>query len=213
MRFNDHSNLEGGHAIFPASSWRWINDDPEGLVKRLRGHYMKDIGTILHDFAERHIKHGYKLNKYLKKEAILELVDKGIPAVVIDSIDFDTMFDNLMNYVNDCIGFKMIPEVVLYYNRYFFGTADAIRYSEEDRFLRIFDCKTGVTPAHIEQLMIYAALFCLEYKVKPSSITIELRIYQNNEIIEHVPSAEEIVAIMERIVENTKFLRSIKEES
>lgn len=31
--------------------------------------------------------------------------------------------------------------------------------------------------------MIYAALFCLEYRQDPSDIDIELRIYQNNEIV------------------------------
>ena len=31
--------------------------------------------------------------------------------------------------------------------------------------------------------MIYAALFCLEYRQDPMNIDIELRIYQNNEIV------------------------------
>ena len=61
--------------------------------------------------------------------------------------------------------------------------------------------KTGVVPAHMEQLEIYAALFCLEYKVKPSEIEMELRLYQNNEILYHTPTqAEDIVPIMDKII-------------
>lgn len=36
--------------------------------------------------------------------------------------------------------------------------------------LRIHDLKTGISPVHMDQLLIYAALFCLEYKIKPGSI-------------------------------------------
>ena len=74
------------------------------------------------------------------------------------------------------IGFKLTPEQVLYYSSNCFGTADAISF--KDKFLRIHDLKTGVIPAHVEQLEIYAALFCLEYKVKPQDIGMELRLYQ-----------------------------------
>ena len=33
-----------------------------------------------------------------------------------------------------------------------------------NKILRIHDYKSGITPAKMDQLMIYAALFCLEYK-------------------------------------------------
>ena len=58
----------------------------------------------------------------------------------------------------------------------------------------------------MEQLEIYAALFCLEYKVKPSDIEIELRIYQNDEILVHNPTAEDIVPIMDKIVHLNNIL-------
>ena len=74
-------------------------------------------------------------------------------------------------YVNDAIGFRMSTEVVLYYSDRFFGTADAISF--RNGFLRIHDLKTGKTAVHMEQLEIYAALFCLEYRVKPGDIEIE----------------------------------------
>ena len=64
----------------------------------------------------------------------------------------------------------------------------------------------------MEQLEIYAALFCLEYKIKPGEIKIELRIYQNDDILVHYPTAEDIVPIMDKIVHSDKLLNSLDEE-
>ena len=64
----------------------------------------------------------------------------------------------------------------------------------------------------MEQLLIYAALFCLEYLVKPGDIQIELRIYQHNEILLHEPTADEILPIMDKIISFDKVLKQIKEE-
>lgn len=211
MQFNRHPNLEGRHAILSASSWRWINDDEETLIKRLCSQYAQTLGTLLHAIAYKHIKFRTKLNKYDKKNVILELLSQGIPDMVISNLDFDSMFDNLMTYVNDGVGFKMEPEVVLSYSDNFFGTTDAIKFSEAEHFLRIHDYKSGTTPAHMEQLLIYAALFCLEYRVKPSTIDTELRIYQNNEIIYHNPAVDEILPIMDSIVTKDKFIDKMKE--
>ena len=90
----------------------------------------------------------------------------------------------------------------------FSGTADAISF--RNNFLRIHDLKTGTRPVHIEQLEIYAALFCLEYKVKPADIKIELRIYQNDEILVHEPEAEEIIVIMNKIIHFNKILEDVE---
>lgn len=213
MNFVRHSNLEGKHAILSASSWRWLNDDNDALVKRICSQYATTVGTILHNVAYKHIKHRVKMNKYDKKNVMLELLSNGIPGVVVDTIDFDNMFDNLMTYVNDGIGYRMEPEVVLCYSDNFFGTADTITYSERDQFLRIHDYKSGSTPAHIEQLMIYAALFCLEYRFKPTETEMELRIYQSNEVIYHNPEPIEIVEVMDKIVTFDKFLNGLSEEA
>ena len=113
-------------------------------------------------------------------------------------------------YVNDAIGFRMSTEVVLFYSERFFGTADAISF--RNRFLRIHDLKTGITPVHMEQLEIYAALFCLEYRVKPGDIEIELRIYQNDEVLYHRPTAEDILPIMDKIVHLNKILEQKESE-
>jgi len=212
MNFNKHFDKEGRHAILSASSWRWLNDDQDSLIKRISNQYSQTIGTILHSIAYKHIKYRIKMNKYDKKNVVLELLTNGIPGIVLDSIDFDGMYENLMTYVNDGVGYKMHPEVVLYYSDNFFGTTDAISYNENERFLRIHDFKSGVIPAHIEQLEIYAALFCLEYRYKPSEIGMELRIYQGNEILYHNPEPEEISEITEKIVSINKFLNQIKQE-
>ena len=104
----------------------------------------------------------------------------------------------------------MIPEQILYYSENCFGTADAISF--RGGTLRIHDLKTGAIPAHMEQLLVYAALFCLEYKVKPSDIDIELRIYQSEQIVYDTPTAEIIVPIIDKIVTFDKIIGKIKEQ-
>jgi hypothetical protein len=116
--------------------------------------------------------------------------------------------DNLANYVNDAVGFGMTPEVVLYYSDVCFGTADAIKFDEKKKFLRIHDLKTGVTKVHMEQLEVYAALFCLEYHMKPGDIGMELRIYQNDDVMIFEPTAENIVPIMDKAVSFTKLIHN-----
>lgn len=72
--------------------------------------------------------------------------------------------------------------------------------------------KTGDIPAHMQQLEIYTALFCLEYGIKPGDIGIELRIYQNNEILKEVPTPEMILPIMDKIKSFDKIIVTVKKE-
>lgn len=90
----------------------------------------------------------------------------------------------------------------------FSGTADAISF--RNNTLRIHDLKTGTRPVHIEQLEIYAALFCLEYKIKPTDIDIELRIYQNDEVLVHQPESEDILKVMDKIIHLDKILMNME---
>ena len=78
--------------------------------------------------------------------------------------------------------------------------------------LRIHDLKTGKTKVHIEQLEIYAALFCLEYKIKPNEIEMELRIYQNDEVLYHIPEPDHIFKIMDKIIHLDKVLQQLETE-
>lgn len=212
MNFNRHFQQEGKHALLGASQWRWLNDDPESLANRICSKYAPDIGTILHNVAAKHIQYRVKLNKYDKKNIMLELLSSGVPGMVIDILDFDMIFENLMNYVNDAISFRMHPEVVLYYSDNIFGTADAIAYNTDHHFLRVHDLKTGVSPAYMEQLFIYSALFCLEYRVKPQEIDAEFRIYQRNEILIHNPGPDEILEVMNKVVDADNFIKQHLQE-
>jgi len=107
----------------------------------------------------------------------------------------------------------MTCEQVLYYSENCFGTADTIAFRYKT--LRIHDLKTGVWPAHVHQLEIYAALFCLEYDVDPFEIKIELRIYQSNEVIVYDADPEDIIFIMGKIQEFDKLIahKKLEEES
>lgn len=181
MNWNVHSNLIGNHAFLGASKYHWINYDEQKLADSYNSFLAAQKGTELHEFAATCIKLGQKLPKSPK---------------------------TLNAYVNDAVGYKMTPEQVLCYSENCFGTADAISF--RDGKLRIHDLKTGAIPAHIEQLKIYAALFCLEYKKNPGKIDIELRIYQNDEVLVHNPSEEEIMIIMEKIVSFDQIIKNIR---
>ena len=207
MIFNQHSDLEGQHAFLSASKYSWLNYDQGKLEEAYRRQYATTIGTILHDLAHRCIKNKVKLNKSDRHLVLLTLLDNGIPQGLIDAND---ILETLAPFVNDAIGFRMESEQVLYYSENAFGTADTIAF--RNNFLRIHDYKSGTTPVHMDQLYIYAALFCLEYVVKPENIKIELRIYQSGEVLCEEPEPEVIRAIMNKIVDSDRYLRKLKEE-
>ena len=181
MNFNRHFRIEGQHAFLSASKYHWVNYDEEKLIKTFTKYQAAQKGTELHELACRCIKLGVKLPKTNK---------------------------SLNLYVNDAIGFKMHTEQILYYSDNCFGTADAISFRKN--MLRIHDLKTGETPASIKQLMIYSALFCLEYNIKPIEIEIELRLYQLDEVLIHVPEPEEVFNIMDKIVVFDKRIEQLK---
>ena len=183
MKFKNYSNLDGQHAFLGASRYHWINYDDNKLVQSYSSFQASVKGTELHAFAASAIKLGQRLAKSKK---------------------------TLNQYVNDAIGFQMTPEQILYYSRNCYGTCDAISFRND--LLRIHDLKTGVTPASMKQLEIYAALFCLDYDVRPKDIDMELRIYQNNDIIIEKPDFKDILAIMDKIQRFDEIIESLKEE-
>jgi len=114
-------------------------------------------------------------------------------------------------YINQCIQYRMSPEVVLYYSPNAFGTVDAIAYRY--RLLRISDLKTGVTRTSEHQLEVYSALFCLEYEVDPLSLRgIELRIYQDSKVRVYDGDPLFIRGIMDKIVKFDTILNRLREE-
>lgn len=177
-QFNRHYNLEGLHAPFGASKSAWLRYDDEKAITVYRSLKAKEMGTRIHAWAKDTIDLGIKQPRSNK---------------------------TIYAYVNDAIGYRMSTEVVLYYSDKFFGTADTISF--RDGILRIHDLKTGEKQVKMEQLRVYAAFFCLEYKIKPSDIKqIILRIYQNDDIKEDIPEPEDIVYIMDRIIHLNKLL-------
>lgn len=181
MRFNKHSNLEGCHAILSASKYHWLNYDDDKMEYVLSNIKAAERGTIMHDYACRSIKLGQKLPRSNK---------------------------TLNMYVNDAIGFKMSPEVTLYYSQNCYGTADSILF--RDGTLRIHDYKTGRNPAKLDQLRIYAALFCLEYKKNPEDLSaIILRIYQNDDILEEIAEPAAIRDIMKKIIHFDELINKL----
>ena len=107
---------------------------------------------------------------------------------------------------------KDTEEMSIYLAKYLDMPNDKIYEKIHGKRLSEIKIKTGVTKAHMEQLEIYAALFCLEYKKKPGEIDIELRIYQNNEIIIHHPTADDILPIMDKIITFDKIIEKLKME-
>lgn len=212
MVFKTYSELEGLHAFMSPSNYHWINYDPDKLVDRYRKAKAVERGTRLHEFAH---------------EAI-ELHQKLAGA-----------HDTVAMFVNDAIGYKMTSEQPLFYSWKCFGTTDAISYKRN--YLRIHDLKTGETEAHMEQLRVYAALFCLNYQavvrelrregkgdieiareldVSPKELHfdpmkmngIELRIYQLGEIRVEEADPNEIVRLMEIIIADDDILRNVEAE-
>lgn len=181
MNLNKHLELQGKHAFLGASKYHWINYTDEKLVETYRKFLAIQKGTELHEFAAMCIRLKQKLPRSKK---------------------------TLNMYVNDAIGFRMAPEQPLYFSDNCYGTADTLSFDRD--ILRIHDLKTGATPAKMEQLLIYAALFCLEYKIKPGDIKTLLRIYQSDEIFFMEPTAEDIAPIMDKIITFDRIIVKLK---
>jgi hypothetical protein len=184
MNFNRHSVQPGSHAFLSPSSNAWLNYDEDKLDRVFHTHMLARRGSELHALAAELIRLGVRLPDEPK---------------------------TLNMYVNDAIGFRLNPEQMLWYSENCYGTADAIGYRVDK--LKIADLKTGTTPTTVRQLEVYAALFCLEYRMKPFGLDIELRIYQNNEVHEYAADPVDIGYIMDRIVTLDKRIKALREEA
>ena len=185
MNFIPHLDLVGQHAFLGASKYAWINYDDDKLAQAYINSLAVQRGTELHDFAATCIRLKQPLPRIRK---------------------------TLNMYVNDALRYMLTPEQPLYFSRNCFGTADGISFDEKKKFLRIHDLKTGATPAHMEQLQIYAALFCLEYHKRPEQFGMELRIYQNDEIQICLPDSKDIEKIMTTIIRFDEKIEKMKLE-
>lgn len=196
MDFRKHSEWEGKHSILSASKSQWLRYTDERLFEYVDNMYASVIGTKKHALAKDLIELGVSLPNNEK---------------------------TLNSYVNDCLGYRMRPEQILFYSPYAFGTADAISFRTENiksetgemisvKMLRIFDLKNGVKAASGEQLVVYAAYFCLEYRIRPYEIEYDLRIYQNDEINYVEVSADDVAHVMSRITDLNALITARMEE-
>lgn len=179
--------------MLSASKGHWIGYDDDKIRLTFHSQLQAARGTRLHGLASEHIELGVKMPQN----------NQTINA-----------------YVNDAIGFRMSPEVVLKATEHAFGTADAIGFrleldpdtNEQIPVLRVFDLKTGTTRTNFRQLYIYCAYFCIEYDVDPYRIQFEVRIYQNDEVKVEFPSQEEIFRIMRKTRNATNIVDTLREE-
>lgn len=223
--FNDHSNLRGKHALFSPSQSSWLRYDDDKIAERVRNQYRTTLGTEIHDFAASQIdlKHKYTNLRdltraiesciyckymYLSEDLVVGDYAKKIISH-LNNIPKE-VFEAVRCYINDGVGYRMNTEQALVYSEHIFGHADTISF--RNNFLRIHDLKTGSNPAHMEQLEVYAALFCLEYKTKPSDINIELRLYQWDGVEIENPNAEVLTPIIDRIITSEKIAADVEKE-
>lgn len=190
MHFNTHYRIAtaGSHAFLSASKYAWIRYDEEKLEQAFAASLAAKRGSELHAFAAEAIRLGVKLQA------------NGT---------------TLSRYVNDAIGYRMKPEQILYYSDNSYGTADAISYRKGK--LRIHDLKNGISPASFDQLLVYCALFFLEYQVQiqltPFEVQMELRIYQNDNYEVAVADPGDVVHIMEQIKRFDKRISAMRLEA
>ena len=192
MKWKDRSNLLGQHAFLSPSNVHWVNYTDEKLISVYENKVLAvERGTKLHEYACKAIELSRKQPKTK---------------------------DTVSMYINDAIGYRMRPEQPLFYSNLCFGTCDAIAFDPKKKILRIHDLKTGTTPAHMDQLLTYAALFFLDYgreveledKLRVMDIYTELRIYQNSEFVAYAPTPDEILTRMDLVVKFSRLLEERK---
>ena len=184
MNFNEHSAFKGMHSFLSPSQHSWLNYTEDKLIDKYTTAQAAARGTRLHEFAAEAIELGVKLPRNSQ---------------------------TLNMYVNDAIGYRMKPEQPLVYSINCYGTADAISFEAKKSLLRIHDLKTGTTRVTGDQLKIYAAIFCLEYKFKPFDLEYDLRVYQNDSIIQIETAPEEIIHICEKIKFFDELIESLRD--
>lgn len=183
MNLKSTSNTPTDHAFLSPSKFSWIRYDKEKLVKAFYNYMNVERGTKLHAIAADLISE--------------RIVQKNL-------------HKTFNMYVNDAIKYKMEPEKLLKWSDNLFGTADALAF--DGKLLRIHDLKTGIGKVHMDQLKIYAGLYCLINYIDPTTIEFELRLYWQDEVIIENPEPEEIVDFMNRMLEADKIITEIREQ-
>lgn len=184
MIWKNYSHLEGTHAFLSPSRHYWLNHSSERLVETYKNYKRASLGTRYHNLASSLIK------------LAVRLPNTSAP---------------LNSFVNDAIGFKMASEVILFYSIRCYGTVDAISFTSG--VLRIHDLKTGKSSGSMDQLLIYAGLFCLNYEldILKELHEVHLRVYHDGETIEFSPSPQDMVDVVSKIVEADLIIKRADE--
>ena len=189
MKWNNHYNLTGKHAILSPSGYSWLNYDPDKMRSVFLNKLKVEQGTYLHDLASRLINNRFKL------------------------LDLPQAFNM---FVNDAIAARMDSEVLLYYSDNCFGTADAIKFDEDNNALYIYDLKTGDSKPSFKQLYIYCALFCLEYgyttKRAINRMHFVCRLYQGDGYEEEIVEPAVVFGCIQQIINMDKVISDLKLE-
>ena len=193
MKLKSRLDLVGKHAFLSPSNVHWVN-------------YTDDKVVSVYENTVLAVERGTKLHEYACMAIQLKQTQPKTKKTV-----------NM--YINDAIGYDMTPEQPLFYSEACFGTADAIKFDEKKKLLRIHDLKTGKS-GHMDQLITYAALFFLdygnelkyEYGLDVKDVNVELRIYKDSEITVYNPTADEILTRMDKIIRFSDLIMKRKAE-
>lgn len=207
------------HAPFSPSQPMWLRYSDEELINSFKNKHRSELGTEIHEWASGRINLGARVTsaaealkdvkyhiylKYAKAIAYKDILLKNLEYVP------DEVWPTAKDFINDSIGFRMESEKRIGYSDLFWGTADAIKHDGKN--IMVFDLKTGIRPAKTEQLLIYAALFCLMDNINPLGKKFETRIYQGNDILIEYPEAEEIKEIANAIVHKDQIINKFMGE-
>lgn len=211
MGLQENLKLKGQHALFSPSQPAWLNYNDDEFINKLTGKYRSNLGTEIHEWSAVQINLGHKVTslREIYKDVETHIYEKysstdyGLSSyghTLLHNMKYipEETFSTVKTYINDCVALKMDTEVLVDFSDNFFGTADAIRF--DGKALKVFDLKTGSSPAKIEQPLIYACLYLLKYRLAAESISVEVRIYQNNDILRAIPEPNDLIPIMNKII-------------
>lgn len=206
------------HALFSPSQPSWLNYDDDQLIAAFCNSHRAELGTEMHEWASIQIKLQNKVSniKEIEKGVKTHIYEKyakneDYKNMLLENMDYlpHEIYPTIKLFVNDCIGYRMRSEEKLVYSDLFWGTSDAIKC--ENNFLQVFDLKTGSRPAKESQLYTYASLYCLQEHTKPEELSgVEIRIYQNAEVLVDNPPADVIYDIMNKIVHADALLNKFR---
>lgn len=172
------------HAVLSASKAHWLKYDEDKMARVFVAQLQAAKGNKMHELACALIQMGVSLP--------------------------DTSA-TINQYVNDSINFRLTPEQVLWYSDNCYGTADAIGF--RNNTLKVSDLKTGITVTTFSQLIVYCALFCLEYGFKPFDIKMEMRIYQNDGVRLEMADPDDVIHAMDKIKTFDVLINEMREEA